>query len=444
MKKFLVESSNGNLPESMLVNINTPDGGKSKALLNTQAAADFNRMVAAAKQDGVNITVSQGYRKLGTPDEGCGGGFTQWCAWKKYKAGTGNLAAKPGTSNHGWGSAIDVENCRSGSKVHKWLVANSKTYGFYPLASESWHWDHRGSASSLKGGAEDVSPSTTTSTTTQGTSSTDVNAALDKLKNKVSNYDSSSPQDASGIASMLSMFGLGTIGDLLRQRGALKSNDPKVQQAIDKLKTTGEKSPTTTSSATISSLPQDIQSAIAKLEKNYGIDITDDNIKKEFEQEGNFREDAGGENSEAKKQIDKLVLDAKSKFPKLSKMGIVSGYRSYDDQVKNFGNKAKSRGVDNTQKANTVPGFSQHHTGKAFDIFSVDTSWWDSNTDVKDWVAANAKNYGFDVTYKKQGPLRIAEPWHLYYVGGGSVNESDKEFVSNLFEEINRVKNLLK
>jgi LAS superfamily LD-carboxypeptidase LdcB len=287
---------------------------------------------------------------------------------------------------------------------------------------------------------------TTTDTTTQSTTNTDVNAALDKLKSKVSNYNTSSPQDTEGIASMLSMFGLGTIGDLLRQRGLLKGDNLKVQQVIDKLKstTTADKSSPSSSSETISSLPQDIQSAIAKLEKNYGIDITDDNIKKEFDQEGNFREDAGGENSEAKKQIDKLVLDAKSKFPKLSKMGIVSGYRSYDDQVKNFGGKAKSRGVDDTQRANTVPGFSQHHTGKAFDIFSVDTSWWDSNTDVKNWVASNAKNYGFDVTYKKQGPLRIAEPWHLYYVGGGTVNESDIKFVNNLFEEINRVKNLLK
>ncbi len=50
MKKLLSEASNGNLPDGMLVNIDTPDGGKSKAMLNTQAAADFNRMVAAAKQ----------------------------------------------------------------------------------------------------------------------------------------------------------------------------------------------------------------------------------------------------------------------------------------------------------------------------------------------------------------------------------------------------------
>jgi arginyl-tRNA synthetase len=61
------------------------------------------------------------------------------------------------------------------------------------------------------------------------------------------------------------------------------------------------------------------------------------------------------------------------------------------------------------------------------------------------WRTMNGWVYeGFDVTYKKQGPLRIAEPWHLYYVGGGTVNESDIKFVNNLFEEINRVKNLLK
>ncbi len=443
MKKLLSEASNGNLPDGMLVNIDTPDGGKSKAMLNTQAAADFNRMVAAAKQDGVNITVSQGYRKLGSPDEGCGGGFTQWCAWKKYKAGTGNLAAKPGTSNHGWGSAIDVENCRRGSKVHTWLKNNSTKFGFYPLASESWHWDHKGSASSLRGGAEEVTPTTTSSTTTDTKNTKTVtNQDLNKAKDVLSNYDASSSDNKKELMSLLSVFGLDSIASLLNQKGASAIQNPDVQQAIDNIKNkTGSK--TTTSSATITGLPQNIQNAISKLKKEYGIDITNDNIKKEFDQEGNFREDNGGENPDARKQIDKLISDAKSKFPKLSKFGIVSGYRSYEDQVKNFGSKAKTRGVDNTQKANTVPGFSQHHTGKAFDIFSVDSGWWNTNSDVKDWVADNAKNYGFDVTYKTQGPLRIAEPWHLYYVGGGSTNESFTNSYEELLEEIKRFKNLI-
>ena len=435
MRHILKEAANGNLPDNMLVNIDTPDGGKSEAMLNTQAAADFNKMVAAAKQDGVNITVSQGYRKLGSPDEGCGGGFTQWCAWKKYKEGTGNLAAKPGTSNHGWGSAIDVENCRKGSKVHTWLKNNSQKFGFYPLASESWHWDHKGSASSLRGGAEDVAPTTTTTDTT---TKTVTNQDLDKAKNVVANYDKIPDKDKNdAIAPLLSLFGLDTIRDLFNQRN--KTQGGSAQQTIDNLKSGTS---TKTNSQTISSLPDGIQSSISSLEKEFGIDITDDNIRKEFEQEGNFREDAGKEDSEARKQIEKLISDAKAKFPKLDKLGVVSGYRSYSDQVKNFGNKAKQRGVDNTQRANTIPGFSQHHTGKAFDIFSVDTGWWSSNSDVKDWVADNANKYGFDVTYKTQGPLRIAEPWHLFYKGGGSVTESSIK--EDLFEEINRIKNLLK
>ena len=166
------------------------------------------------------------------------------------------------------------------------------------------------------------------------------------------------------------------------------------------------------------SLPKGIQSAISKLKSKYSITVTDEHIQNEFKQEGKYVEDSGGENTIARRQIDKLIADAKSKFPKLSGInGIVSGYRGYDDQVSNFGNKAKKRGIEGTQRANALPGFSQHHSGKAFDIFSVDTGWWNTNSEVKDWVANNAKNYGFDVTYKTQGPLRIAEPWHLYYVG---------------------------
>ena len=62
-----------------------------------------------------------------------------------------------------------------------------------------------------------------------------------------------------------------------------------------------------------------------------------------------------------------------------------------------------------------IPGFSEHHTGKAFDIFSTEESWWDAKPEVKKWVADNASNYGFRVTYKTPGTLRVAEPWHLYY-----------------------------
>jgi murein DD-endopeptidase MepM/ murein hydrolase activator NlpD len=172
-------------------------------------------------------------------------------------------------------------------------------------------------------------------------------------------------------------------------------------------------------------LPYDIKNSINKLKTIYGLNITQKHIDNELNQEGNWKPDNGGVDKTAEKKINELISDCKSKFPNISG-GVVSGYRSYDDQVTNFGTKAKKRGIENTQKSVTLPGFSQHHTGKAFDIFSVEESWWNKNNDVKEWVANNAANYGFEVTYKKQGSLRIAEPWHLYYTG----NKSDeKNFV---------------
>jgi len=142
------KSSNGNIPDGQLVNLVDPDGNQTKNKLNPLAAKDYNDMVKTAydETDGkIEIKVSQGYRPLGSREEGCGKGFTQWCAWIKYKSGKGNRAAKPGTSNHGKGSAIDVKHCRRGSKVHTWLVDNASRFNFKPLSSEPWHWDHSSS-----------------------------------------------------------------------------------------------------------------------------------------------------------------------------------------------------------------------------------------------------------------------------------------------------------
>ena len=448
MNKILTEASNGNLPDSMLVNLKTPTGGKSNAKLNIQASSDFNRMVDAAAKDGVNITVSQGYRSLGSQEEGCGGGFTQWCAWKKYKSGTGNLAAKPGTSNHGWGSAIDVQNCRRGSKVHKWLSNNAQNFGFYPLASESWHWDHKSSASSLKGGTEisptpETEPTNTTSTSDNGDVKTKTSTDLRNLFSNGSSPTSdtvSSNSDLGPLAMLIPVLqgmGFGSTSQIVKslENGVIPKN--AIDKAVDK---TEEKNNLGLSTGKVSEYRTKFKNELNKLKTQYGITISDSNIQKELDMEGGWREDLG-ENSEAKKQINLLIKDAKKRFSKLSSKSIVSGYRSYDDQVANFGNKAKSRGVDDTQKANTLPGFSQHHTGKAFDIFSVDTGWWNSNNDVKEWVRNNASKYGFKVTYTEEGKLRIPEPWHLYYVGNATIRESTKEI--QLESQINKMKKIM-
>ncbi len=53
--------------------------------------------------------------------------------------------APVGRSNHGWGVAIDFNNCRYRSTAcYQWLAANSTNYGFQNLPSEPWHWSING------------------------------------------------------------------------------------------------------------------------------------------------------------------------------------------------------------------------------------------------------------------------------------------------------------
>jgi len=172
-------------------------------------------------------------------------------------------------------------------------------------------------------------------------------------------------------------------------------------------------------------LPQDIQNAINQVERTYGVKITDDNIEKEFEQEGNYYKDNGKIDPNAFESLKKLLNDLYSNFPDAPKssndncnkqQGCVSGYRGYNTQATTFGGKIQSQGgVSGRQRASALPGFSQHSTGKTFDILSVDPAWWESYKNIKNWVATNVCKYGFKISYPTNGVLRMAEPWHLYF-----------------------------
>lgn len=178
-------------------------------------------------------------------------------------------------------------------------------------------------------------------------------------------------------------------------------------------------------SGEINSLPSDIQNALKRLGEKINRKITDSDVRKELNQEGSWRKDNGGVDGKAKSQIDKLLSALKEKFPNINAK-LVSGYRSYDDQVSNFSRKVNGgRSFDNVQRAVTLPGFSQHHTGKSFDIVSVEESWWESNPKVEEWVKTNCSKFGFEITYKTTGVLRQREPWHLYYIGGESNNTTN-------------------
>lgn len=62
--------------------------------------------------------------------------------WNLYQSGQGALAAYPGTSNHGWGTAVDVAE----PWMAEWLRDHGAEYGWAKIEafSEWWHYNYVG------------------------------------------------------------------------------------------------------------------------------------------------------------------------------------------------------------------------------------------------------------------------------------------------------------
>ena len=97
---------------------------------------------------------------------------------------------------------------------------------------------------------------------------------------------------------------------------------------------------------------------------------------------------------------------------------ISSGFRSYSYQEYLY-NKYVAR--DGKQEADTYsarPGHSEHQTGLAFDLNTIDDSF--ANTAEGKWINDNCYRYGLILRYPK-GKEEITgyqyESWHLRYVG---------------------------
>ncbi len=97
---------------------------------------------------------------------------------------------------------------------------------------------------------------------------------------------------------------------------------------------------------------------------------------------------------------------------------IISGYRSYYDQQYLYNNYVSRDGKIAADRYSARPGHSEHQTGLAFDLNSVDFSF--ENTIEAKWINNNCYKYGFILRYPK-GKESITgymyEPWHLRYVG---------------------------
>lgn len=128
---------NGQIPAAALC----PLWGAPGHLLRADAAYAFNRLAEAYAADhGEALCITDSYRT--------------YQSQVRLKAAKPGLAAQPGTSNHGWGTAVDL--CGGiqsfGTPQHRWMQANASLYGFFHprwaqqggSKPEPWHWEYGG------------------------------------------------------------------------------------------------------------------------------------------------------------------------------------------------------------------------------------------------------------------------------------------------------------
>lgn len=125
-------------------------GHRVRADLVSQTQA----MVDAAARDGVRLVITQGYRTLAeqesifraryTTTYLAGRPYRVWNGVRWYQRPGTAVAAVPGTSNHGWGQAIDFSTSAPGAIT--WLAGNGARFGWkrpdwtYKAGTvEPWH-----------------------------------------------------------------------------------------------------------------------------------------------------------------------------------------------------------------------------------------------------------------------------------------------------------------
>ena len=96
------------------------------------AANGLQRLIDDAAADGVTVGITDSYRPVAVQER---------LAREKGLYKDGGLAAVPGTSNHGWGIATDLDLDARGLE---WMRANAWRYGFVEdVPREPWHWTYR-------------------------------------------------------------------------------------------------------------------------------------------------------------------------------------------------------------------------------------------------------------------------------------------------------------
>lgn len=96
----------------------------------------------------------------------------------------------------------------------------------------------------------------------------------------------------------------------------------------------------------------------------------------------------------------------------------VSGYRSYSYQETLYNNYVARDGKAAADRYSARPGYSEHQTGLAFDLNSLEESFGETREGI--WLKEHCFEYGFIIRYPKEKEAETGymyEPWHVRYLG---------------------------
>lgn len=122
-----------------------------------------------------------------------------------------------------------------------------------------------------------------------------------------------------------------------------------------------------------------------------------------------------GVNDDAQKAFNKMQADAYSAGLNIY---ISSAFRSYEYQSQLYQRYVNKDGKAQADRYSARPGHSEHQTGLAFDLNTIDSSFAD--TAEGKWVAEHCYEYGFIIRYpadKEAVTGFLYEPWHIRYLG---------------------------
>lgn len=133
-------------------------------------------------------------------------------------------------------------------------------------------------------------------------------------------------------------------------------------------------------------------------------------------------------NREAVQAFDKMMRRAKTEG--IQGIVITSSYRGYEKQrilfeqqtqLMRTGGRTLAQAEELANRTVSRPGESEHHTGYAFDLKTLDTEMEAfGTTEQGKWIQNNSAKFGFILRYPedKAGYTGIdSEPWHIRYVG---------------------------